>query len=211
MIIHNYTHPNIKESSDSVLIAQTLAGDSTAFEAIIQKYHSPLIHYIGKHLGDYDLAYDILQHVFLQLHLFLPKLYTNMLLHTDQQQIKGWLFQVAQNRCIQELRRKRPILFSEIEQGDDEEGSLLKNIADADPTPEEELEYQELSRILQQAIQNLPPKVRTVVNLRYREGLSFIEISHLLGIPENTAKTHFHRARPVLRAALNEGQNLVCE
>ena len=205
MPLHNQTHSATRESSDSVLIARALAGDSTAFETIIQRYHSPLIHYIGKHVGDYDLAYDILQHVFLQLHLFLPKLYTNMQLQTDRQQIKGWLFQVAQNRCIQELRRKKPLLFSEIEQGNDEEGSLLRNIVDADPTPEEELEYQELSRSLQQAILKLPPKVRTVVNLRYREGLSFIEISQLLGIPENTAKTHFHRARPLLRAALNKG------
>jgi RNA polymerase sigma-70 factor, ECF subfamily len=211
MLLHNQTHSITKESSDSILMAQTLAGDSTAFEAIIQRYHSPLIHYIGKHVGDYDQAYDILQHVFLQLHLFLPKLYTNMLLQTERQQIKGWLFQVAQNRCIQELRRKRPILFSEIEHGGDEEGSLLRNIVDADPTPEEELEYQELSRSLQRAIQGLPPKVRTIVNLRYREGLSFIEISQLLGIPENTAKTHFHRARPLLRAALSEGRCIANE
>jgi RNA polymerase sigma factor (sigma-70 family) len=208
MFLHNCPRALTSESTDRALMERTLEGDSVAFEEIIQKYHTPLIHYIGRQLGDYDLAYDVLQHVFLQLHLFLPKLYTNMLLQTKEHQLKSWLFQVAQNRCIQEQRRKRPILFSEMEKGDDDEGSLLKNIADNEPTPEEELEYQELYSILQEAIQRLPPKVRTIVNLRYREQRSFMEISQILGIPENTAKTHFHRARPLLRAALSEERNI---
>ncbi len=211
MLTTPYSQAITKESSDSTLMAQALEGESTAFEVLIQRYHTPLVHYIIKQVGDYDLAYDVLQHVFLQLHLFLPKLHATMVLQERPHQLKAWLFHVAQNRCIQELRRKKPILFSEMEKGGDEEDSLLINIADNEPTPEEEMEYQELYGTLQQAIQRLPPKVRMIVNLRYREQLSFIEISQIMGIPENTVKTHYHRAKPLLRAALNESRSVLCD
>jgi RNA polymerase sigma factor (sigma-70 family) len=63
-------------------------------------------------------------------------------------------------------------------------------------------EYHDLQKSLQQAIQSLPPKFRSVVQLRYTKELSFGEIGRLLNMPENTAKTYFQRARPLLRAAL---------
>jgi len=57
-------------------------------------------------LNDYDQASDIAQQTFLQLYISLPNLRTN-------EPLKAWLFQVARNRCLDELRRKRAIHFSE--------------------------------------------------------------------------------------------------
>ena len=193
------------ECSDSLLVAQALDGEKQAFEALLQKYHAPLIHYIARRLGDYDLAYDVLQHVFFQLHVFLPSLSQSMFSYSENPQLKGWLFQMAQNRCTQELRKKKPLLFSEIDRSEDEEGSLLRNIVDKDPTPEEEVEYREMCYVLEKALQSLSPKARKIVTLRYHEGMSFQQISRVMGIPENTAKTMFHRTKPLLKAALRNG------
>src|SRR5437660_12135742 len=182
--------------TDGVLAQQALAGDPYAFEDLVKRYSTPLFNFIYRFLGDYDQACDILQHVFIQLHTSLSSLRTD-------KPLKAWLFQVARNRCLDELRRKHAIHFSELEAvNDDEELSPLAAIPDAGPLPEELAEQSDLQQHLQEAIETLPVKFRSVVLLRYAGQLSFSEIGHTLNMPEATAKTYFQRAKPLLRAAL---------
>ena len=184
------------EISDGVLVKQTLAGDQYAFEMLVRRYNVPLFNFICHCLGDYDQACDVLQQVFLQLYISMPTLRTG-------EPLKAWLFQVARNRCLDELRRKRAIHFSELESGnDDDDLSPLAIMPDTRPLPEEIAERRDLQQSLQRAIQGLPPKFRSVVLLRYAGQLSFSEIGKTLNMPEATAKTYFQRARPLLRAAL---------
>lgn len=184
------------EISDGILAQQSLAGDQRAFEALVQRYSVALFNFICRFLGDYDQACDILQQVFLQLYISLPNLRTG-------EPLKAWLFQVARNRCLDELRRKRAIHFSELEPvNDEDELSLLATMPDTSPLPEEVAERRDLQQCLQKAIGTLPPKFRSVVVLRYAAQLSFSEIGQVLKMPEATAKTYFQRAKPLLRAAL---------
>jgi RNA polymerase sigma-70 factor (ECF subfamily) len=184
------------EITDGTLVKKTIAGDQTAFEQLVQRYHLPLFNFICHCLNDYDLACDVLQQVFLQLYLYLPKLRTN-------EPLKAWLFQVARNRCLDELRRKRAVHFSELEgSSDDDDLSPLNIMPDKRPLPDEMAERNDLQAALKEAIDNLPPKFRSVVLLRYAGQLSFSEIGKTLNMPEATAKTYFQRARPLLRAAL---------
>lgn len=189
-------HTPIREMTDGVLAQQTLAGDQYAFESLIQRYSTPLFNFIYRFLGDYDQASDILQNVFIQLHTSLPTLRTD-------KPLKAWLFQVARNRCLDELRRKHAIHFSELEGvNDEEELSPLAAIPDSGPLPEELAERSDLQQHLQAAIATLPVKFRAVVLLRYASQLSFSEIGQALNMPEATAKTYFQRAKPLLRAVL---------
>ena len=104
---------------------------------------------------------------------------------------------------MDELRKQRPLLFSELEgYNEEEELSLINTIPDAYPLPEEIAEHHDLQSVLQQAIRALPPKFRSVVFLRYSRELSYVEIGRVLNMPENTVKTYFQRARPLLRAKL---------
>jgi RNA polymerase sigma factor (sigma-70 family) len=170
------------------------------FEQVMREQSASLFHYIYRFMGDYDLASDICQQVFIQLYSFLPGL------HTDRP-LMAWLFQVARNRCIDEMRRKRAICFSELEadswrRAEEEEASLLAMLPDLCPLPEEETEQHDLQRQLCEAIRALPPKFRAVVSLRYLTDMSYAEIGARLHIPPATAKTYFQRARPLLRALL---------
>jgi RNA polymerase sigma-70 factor (ECF subfamily) len=143
------------EIPDNVLVRQVAEGDHEAFEALVRRYDAPLFNFIRRYVKDYEQSHDILQHVFFQLYLHVPQLNTNLsTLHT-REPIKAWLYQVAWNRCMDDLRKKKPILFSDLEIGDEE-----------------------------------------------REELTFVEIGQMLNIPQNTAKTYFQRARPLLRNAL---------
>jgi RNA polymerase sigma factor (sigma-70 family) len=191
------------DMTDGILAQQTLAGDQYAFESLVERYSTSLFNFIYRFLSDYDQACDILQHVFIQLHTSLPTLRTD-------KPLKAWLFQVARNRCLDELRRKHAIHFSELEAvNDDEELSPLAAIPDNGPLPEELAEQSDLQQRLQQAIQTLPVKFRSVVLLRYAGQFSFSEIGQALHMPEATAKTYFQRAKPLLRAALaNQAQGI---
>src|SRR5579875_2438359 len=189
--------------TDGILAQQSLAGDQQAFESLVKRYNSPLFNFICRFLGDYDQASDILQQVFLQLYISLPNLRTG-------EPLKAWLFQVARNRCLDELRKKRAIHFSDLEAvSDEEELSPLFTMPDTRPLPEELAERHDVQDHLQRAIQALPLKFRSVVLLRYISQLSFAEIGQMLNMPEATAKTYFQRAKPLLRAALSsEGKSI---
>lgn len=185
--------------SDAVLAQQTLTGDQEAFEVLVRRYSTPLFNFVCHFLGDYDLACDVLQQVFLRFYTSLPNLGTG-------DPFKSWLFQVARNCCVDELRRRRryAIHFSQLEMENSEgEITFLGDAVDPGPLPEELAERHDLQQVLQKAIQTLPPKFRAVVILRYMAQLSFSEIGRTLHMPEATAKTYFHRAKVLLRKMLS--------
>lgn len=182
--------------TDDDLVQQALSGDPDAFAMLVERYSALLFRLISQLVQDEHLAHDVLQHVFIQLYHSLPLL-------RPGGTIKSWLCQVARHRCIDELRRKRPIFFSEIgESRDGEELSLLTAIPDTARQPEEQIELIELRQRILEAIDLLPSCIRAVVLLRYSGQLSFREIGQALSIPESTAKTYFNRARKPLRALL---------
>jgi RNA polymerase sigma-70 factor (ECF subfamily) len=189
------------EITDGMFIKRILSGDHSAFEELVGRYHVSLFNFICHFLGNYDLACDVIQQVFLQLYISMPTLRTG-------EPLKAWLFQVARNRCLDELRRKKAVHFSELEEANNDDLSPLEILPDTDPLPDEIAEHHDLQEKLRQAIDGLPPKFRSVVLLRYASQLSFSEIGKVLHMPEATAKTYFQRARPLLRAALADQRQL---
>jgi RNA polymerase sigma-70 factor, ECF subfamily len=188
----SYTQPrqyNVLQGQgvpDGILVGQAQAGDQRAFELLVSRYHRPLVSYIRVFLKDGDQVSDVLQQVYLQLYLSLPILLTNV-------SLKGWLFQVARNRCLDELRRRRrraETPFSILAwDSREEELSPIEAIPDPDP-------------LLDEAMASLPPKFRLIVHLRCFKQLTFAEIGRMLEMPKNTVKTYFYRALPHLRSAL---------
>ncbi len=184
---------------DSVLLEQALKGDQCAFDILVRRYHHLLVSYIHAFMKDSEQVYDVLQHVFLKLYVSLPILLTNV-------SLKGWLFQVARNRWVDELRRRyrrTEIPFSTLEwKYREEELSPIEAITDPEPLPEEVAERIELHCLLQQAIFSLPPKLRSIVHLRCFRQLSYSEIGRMLNMPASTVKTSFYRSLPLLRREL---------
>ncbi len=185
--------------SDGILVGQALAGDQRSFEILVHRYHHPLVSCIRGFLKDDEQVYDVLQHVFLQLYVSLPILLRNV-------SLKAWLFQVARNRCLDELRKRRrraEIPFSTLEwKYREEELSPIEAIPDPEPLPEEVAERIDLYCSLQEALVSLPPKFRSIVHLHCFRQLTFSEIGRMLNMRENTVKIYFYRALPRLRRAL---------
>ena len=197
--------PCLRDASDSILVQQVLGGNHDAFAILMDRYHSLLYRFVYHYLGEYDQACDVVQHVFLQLYLSLPILLRNV-------SLKGWLFQVARNRCLDELRKRRrraEILFSTLEwKSREEDLSPVEAIPDPEPLPEERAERIDLQGSLQQALFALPPKVRSIVHLRCFKDLSFAEIARRLHMPEPTVKTYYYRSLPHLRTALANSEHV---
>src|SRR6266496_2945451 len=195
----HYSVQNGQGVPDGVLVEQALAGNQCAFDILVRRYHRLLVSYIHGFIKDNEQVSDVLQHVFLKLYLSLPILLTNVLLH-------AWLFQVARNRCLDELRRRyrrTEIPFSTLElKYGEEELSPIEVITDPEPLPEEVTERIELHSLLQQAVFSLLPTFRSIVRLRCFRQLSFSEIGRMLSMPEPTVKTYFFRSLPILRREL---------
>lgn len=200
-----YTQPRTsnllagQEVPDGALVGQAQAGDQRAFEVLVNRYHRQLASYIRFFLKDGDQLADVLQQVYLQLYLSLPTLLTDV-------SLRGWLFQVARSRWLDELRRRRrraETPFSSLERGDgEEEYSLIEAIPDPGPLPEEAAERCDLTWSLRAALISLPPRHRLVVHLHCFQHLTFAEIGSMLNMPEMTAKSCFRSALLRLRKVL---------
>ena len=185
-------------SSDGILVQQALAGDEGAFEALVCRYGAVLFQLIYGYVGEREEARDVLQQVWLKLYLSLGTLRV-------QGPIRPWLFKVARNCCVDNLRSRRLVCFSEVEaRGAPGEASPLDALPDSNPTPEELSERRDLQRSIRRAILALPRAYRPVVLLYYGNQLNFTEIGKVLDRPGSTVKTQFYRAKPFLRAALTE-------
>lgn len=184
------------DTPDCVLIQHALQGNQEAFASLVGRYHPVLVEYLSYWSPDPSLVPDIEQETLLRLYLSLPRLRAD-------QPLRAWLLRVAYYACMSEHRRRKPLLFSQIERTSaEEESSWLATLPDPALLPEERLEQQERHRLVHQAIEALPYGQRVAIQLKYLDQLSYRAIAQRLHIPEGTAKTHVARAKPVLRHVL---------
>jgi RNA polymerase sigma factor (sigma-70 family) len=179
------------ERTDEALARAYSGGDVSGFEELVRRYMKPIFNFAYRMTGNHAEADDLAQDVFVQVYKSLPSARLDL-------PFKPWLYVIARNKCLDSLKRKRPLSFSSIEDPETAE-SPIDAIADTEPLPEEMLESAELQRVLREAIARLPERYRVVVSLRYAAGLTFAEIGETLSLPENTVKTHFQRAKTALR------------
>jgi len=188
--------PDLSTATDEALLVRAQAGDSAAFETLVLRYTQPLYTFATRILGSTDDAADVVQHTFIQCYNALPRLRSDAAL-------RPWFYRVARNRCLDLIRQRRTLL-TDLPRQHEEELDALALIADSGPSLESLAERRDLQRLLAEAIAGLPSKYREVVVLRYEGDLTFGEIAETLGIPENSAKTLFQRAKTMLRLALRE-------
>jgi RNA polymerase sigma-70 factor (ECF subfamily) len=182
--------------TDEQLAASYAKGVDACFDELVRRYSGPLYAFILRMVGRPEDADDLTQDVFVQLLKSLPGARPDL-------PLRPWVYVIARNKCLDHLKRRRALAFSAI--GGQETGEEIEeHVEDGGPLPEELAERADLRDILQAAIATLPPRYRTVVALRYSTDLTFGEIGQVLDLPENTVKTHFQRAKGMMRAALRD-------
>lgn len=187
------------ELADEELAERAAKGDFGAFEELARRYSSPIFKFACGMLRNTEDASDILQQTLIQAHKALPK-------RNTKAAFRSWIYTIARNKCVDHLRKRRIPTFSELDakRTNPDELSLIEQVNDPEPLPEELIERQATQEMLKEAIATLPERYRVVIALRYTGDLSFHEIGQVLNIPENSAKTHFQRAKALLREYLKE-------
>ena len=180
------------KNSDAELIQQTLAGDQRAFSALVRRYQKPLHALVWRKIGDFHIAEEIAQDIFL-------KVYKKLQTLKNPNRFAGWLYVIATRRCIAWLKKKRIPMESLDAMPPDE----LEELAYAQYRAEqqEEIIGEKHREIVKRLLQKLPESERTVVTLHYLGDMTCEDISRFLGVSPNTVKSRLHRARKRLKKA----------
>ena len=182
-----------KGQRDLKLINRALEnGDPAAYSGLMKLYRDPLYFMLYEKVSDQELAKDLtieaLGKAFKKLHLYTPE-YT----------FSTWLFTVARNHCIDYLRKHKLPTISIDKMMLDEDGKRTNfDLISNDLNPEQKMEKTQRIAILRQIVDQLKPKYRDLVKLRYFKELSYEEIAQTLNIPIGTVKAQLHRSREQL-------------
>lgn len=173
-----------------------LNGDRVAFAQLVDLYKDKIYHLGYRMLGNAQEAEDIVQETFLRV-------YSNLDKYDENHKFSTWIYRIANNLCIDRLRKRRAVYSLDAEAKDHEGASGYTMIKSNDTTPEEQYLVSEMQQQVRDAIDRLPEKYKSVVILRYLHDMSLQEISDILGMPVTTVKTRVHRGREYLRKRMN--------
>ena len=177
-------------NSDSDMIQRTLDGDQQAFTELVEKYQKQVHALVWQKIGDFHIAQEITQDVFLSA---FHKLST--LKHHNR--LSGWLYVIADNKCKNWFRKKR-LEFQSLEETDPIE---LEEVFYSEYMihQREETANRKRRGIVQKLLSTLQESDRTVVNLYYIAEMSCEDIGKFLGMSPNTVRSRLHRARNRLK------------
>ena len=178
--------------ADSDLISRAAAGDSTAFQELVERHRSMVYRVAYQFAGNHHDAEDIAQEVFIKVYRSLDKF-------RQDAQLSSWMYRIVMNACIDHRRRQLPAGAAPF--GEEAEQKLL-NAPEEAPGPEERAYAGELGEVLEAEIQRLPHGQRIVFIMRHHQGLKLTEIAEALGLAEGTVKRQLHAAVHRLRQAL---------
>lgn len=170
-------------------------GDRRAFAELVDLYKDKIYHLAYRMLSQSQAAEDIVQETFLRV-------YKNLHRYDETQKFSTWIYRIATNLCIDQLRKRKSNYSLDAEMGDGEGTDWYALLPSGEDSPEGQLLLSETQQQIRRAINTLPDKYKSVVILRYLHDMSLQEISDVLGMPVTTIKTRVHRGREYLRKKL---------
>jgi RNA polymerase sigma-70 factor (ECF subfamily) len=173
--------------ADQAIVELVQAGrGQEAFERLLPAYRRRVLGLAYGILRDRAAAEDLAQEVFVKLWQALPR-------YDGRAQLSTWIYAITRNAAVSALRARR----RELSLADEAVAAEVEGVAAPDAAAAED-------PALRRAIDRLPEKQRQAITLYYMDERSVEEVADMMGIPANTVKTHLHRARASLAAALGE-------
>src|SRR5581483_720520 len=182
---------------DAALMLRVKRGDSEAFAELVNKYKQPVMNVIYRVLRDPTEAEDLAQNVFVQVYKSADR-------YKASARFTTWLFTIARNLCLNEIRRRSRHPADSLE-GSHSDSEDQPNRQFEDPktaSPPDTLLSRELEQKVEQALAELPENQRTAIVLCRQEELSYEEIAEVLGCSLSATKSLIHRGREALKEKL---------
>ena len=172
--------------NDVDLIQRVLDGNQDAFTTLVNKYQKSVHALVWRKIGDFHIAEELTQDVFL-------KAYKRLSTLKRPEQFPGWLYVIATRHCVSWLRKKQvPIRSLDAMSTDELEEACY---AQYEVVHNETAAIEQQRELVKRLLKKLPESERTVVTLYYLAEMSGAEISQFLGVSPNTVRSRLHRAR----------------
>src|SRR6056300_447606 len=178
----------VEAENDQLLVDRARLGDRHAFDLLVLKYQSRLLSLVNRLVSNQSDALDVLQDTFV-------KAYRSLHTFRGESAFYTWLYRIAINTAKNYLvaRSKRPP-DRDLDFQDLESDTELRDLE----TPENSLHRDEMFEVMTRTLEQLPEELRVALTLRELEGMSYDEISEVMGCPIGTVRSRIHRAREAI-------------
>jgi RNA polymerase sigma-70 factor (ECF subfamily) len=182
------------QPTDEDLVAAVLAGDRDRFGDLVDRYQGRLVNYLFRLLRNPDDAHDLAQEVLVKVYQVLDRF-------DPHYRFSTWLFRVAQNAAIDQIRRRR---LKVVSMRQDEDGGETRDwdLPSPERGPYGDLRNRERGGAIQDAIDALPWEYRELILLRHFGDLPYEDIARLKKMPLGTVKNKLFRGRQMLKEKL---------
>jgi RNA polymerase sigma-70 factor, ECF subfamily len=194
-------------SDEELLRRCCVNGDSAAFESLVHRYESELFSYLRRYLGNAEMAEDVFQATFLQVHLKREQF-------EEGRRFRPWLYTIATNQAIDAQRRNkrhRMVSLDNRSGGENDIGSLVEMLAGDGRTADDLMQAEEARDWVRSAVDDLPEPLRAALLLVYHQGMKYREAADVLGIPVGTVKSRLHSALTKLNDSWRRSGRSVAE
>ena len=188
MTTHN-THSN-KATEDLLLIKEAKEGNEKAFASIMNRYKDSIYYTLLKMVGNSYDAEDLTIEAF-------GKAFRNLNSYNSKYAFSTWLFKIATNNCVDFIRRRQTAKTA-TNSTQEEKDSMIDNIQSDTDNPEESLINHQNISVLKNIVNQLKPRYKSLIELRYYKEYSYEEIASELNIPIGTVKAQLYRAKTLL-------------
>lgn len=191
-----------EEATDQELVERVFKGEKGAFDLLVLRYQHRILALIGRFIKDPHEVEDVCQEAFIKAYRALPSFRGDSAFYT-------WLYRIAINTAKNYMvarGRRPPSTDVDVDEAEFlETQTVLTDIEN----PEQNLAKDDLKKVIDKAIEDLPEDLRTAFTLREFSGLSYEEITEIMGCPVGTVRSRIFRAREALdkkiRPLLDEG------
>lgn len=179
-----------KANSDLLLVEQAKQGQEKAFATLMNRYRDSIYYMLLKMVNNPSDAEDLTIEAF-------GKAFSNLDLYTPKFAFSTWLFKIATNNCVDFIRKKHasPTPLDHLQ---DSMENVTLNIQSDMPDPEESMINHQKIAALKDIVNQLKPRYKALIELRYFKEYSYEEISSELNLPIGTVKVQLFRAKTLL-------------
>jgi len=186
---------------DEVLVKRAQEGDTAAFDELVRRYTSIVYRVLYKILRHEEDTQDALQDTFVSAYRALPRF-------RQDARFSTWIYRIATNAALMKARARKNNMVSLDHPTEDPDAQSAWELPDWSATPDEEIMTGETRRIMEDAIQALPPEQRAAFVLHDIQDLSSAETAQAMGITVSAVNSRLHRARVFLRDRIGRHLNV---
>jgi RNA polymerase sigma-70 factor (ECF subfamily) len=192
-------------TDEQIMARYKKEGCRDLFARLVRRYERELYSYLRRYLGNAEMAEDVFQATFLQVHLKCDRF-------DDSRRFRPWLYTVATNQAIDAQRRQKRHRMVSLDQTNKSQdsvdiGSLINLLEGNDGDPLEHVAQLERGQWVQQAVSELSTQMRGVIDLVYYQGMKYREAADILGVPVGTVKSRLHAAVVKLNEVWSRSMN----